>query len=643
MSRIAFAIGVPSVVVVLLALLVQARFDVSTLFSTFLNVDDRKMSMPQMPLPPNGTHRDFIVIGAGMSGLQWGIFLQKQMMETGETFAILERNDRPGIFWETFPRGRRLISVNKRHVGMHKSPEFALRHDWNSLLDAEYKMSAFSKDYYPKADDLAAYVRNLSLHISNIYYDQSVTRTMFNGTHHTVYASDGQVWTSDHVIIATGYKKKKMPRCIKRLNLPSMISTKGLQVYDYGNFPEVVTGDEKWCKNKKIIVFGSGNSAFETTNIVSNCASAVMLAYTNAPKASSVTHYVGNVRARNLDILDRYQLKSLDAVIGLHDNDDGEYKGNVCDEIPSLIKETQAHIVIFAGGFTTAVPGLVHVETNISAPTVNRKFPKVDTFWADPEVPRKWYSGCLMHSLDYGKSAGGFIHGFRYLVRAQFRYIRARFYGYEWPKITYPTILDDAGIRAKYIELYGDDDDLSVDIAKKHEQYTNMQRIVDMDQRKDVIHRIISRVQNSSALYQMQEVLFDVVDLSNTEKEGIVYYEEVPRAWINEVVPFVCRKCLLVGLQYSNKDVWNFELMFDESRFNRDPGLFLHPVFIAIIDGEVIAEEHISEDLDFEFVKKRFVDDMTQRLVVMLSRFVENLPRDAWKIPAAEAFKQAGK
>lgn len=125
-------------------------------------------------------------------------------------------------------------------------------------------------------------------------------------------AENGETWTSDHLIVSTGYSVKKPPSCLEALMVED-----GVRLYDYGNFPPAPTGDEAWCRNKKILVLGNGNSAFETTNILSNCASVVMLGYASKPTFSPITHYVGSVRMRNADILDRYQLKSLDVASGI--------------------------------------------------------------------------------------------------------------------------------------------------------------------------------------------------------------------------------------------------------------------------------------------------------------------------------------
>jgi len=42
------------------------------------------------------------------------------------------------------------------------------------------------------------------------------------------------------------------------------------------------------------------------------------------------------------------------------------------------------------------------------------KYPKIDHSYESADYPGLYYAGTVTHSLDYRKSAGGFIHGFRY-------------------------------------------------------------------------------------------------------------------------------------------------------------------------------------------------------------------------------------
>ena len=102
---------------------------------------------------------DYLVIGAGPGGLQLGYFLER----AGRNYLIVEAGDAPAQFFRTFPRHRRLISINKPHTGWN-DPELNLRMDWNSLLsDApDLLFTRYSERYFPDADDLVRYLSDFA-------------------------------------------------------------------------------------------------------------------------------------------------------------------------------------------------------------------------------------------------------------------------------------------------------------------------------------------------------------------------------------------------------------------------------------------------------------------------------------------------
>ena len=110
----------------------------------------------------NSTHSerlDYLVVGAGPAGLQLGQLLQA----AGHGYRILESGHAPGTFFGTFPRHRKLISINKVYNGTD-DPELNLRMDWNSLLspDPDLLFSRYSKRYFPHADDLVRYLADFA-------------------------------------------------------------------------------------------------------------------------------------------------------------------------------------------------------------------------------------------------------------------------------------------------------------------------------------------------------------------------------------------------------------------------------------------------------------------------------------------------
>eukprot|EP00435_Cladocopium_sp_Y103_P032328 s3873_g8.t1 len=57
-----------------------------------------------------------------------------------QDFVIFEQSSSAGSFFRRFPVHRMLISLNKRHT-RSSSPEFRMRHDWNSLLGTGWSKS----------------------------------------------------------------------------------------------------------------------------------------------------------------------------------------------------------------------------------------------------------------------------------------------------------------------------------------------------------------------------------------------------------------------------------------------------------------------------------------------------------------------
>ncbi|MEZ0077173.1 hypothetical protein [Planotetraspora sp. GP83] len=81
--------------------------------------------------------------------------LSYYLHRAGADYLTLEREAAPGGFFRTYPRHRRLISLNKVHNG-EKDPEITLRWDWNSLLNdsPELMFPRYSQEYFPSAGDM---------------------------------------------------------------------------------------------------------------------------------------------------------------------------------------------------------------------------------------------------------------------------------------------------------------------------------------------------------------------------------------------------------------------------------------------------------------------------------------------------------
>jgi hypothetical protein len=504
---------------------------------------------------------DFVIVGAGPAGLQWALLLE----EANVSYTILEQGPVAGSFFTVYPRGRRLISHNKCRVGKSRSREFALRHDWHSLLGTNLTMCDFSNEYYPHADEYARYLARVAQGLQ-VVYEARVERVEHGvgpAELSVVHSSRG-TWRCHHVVLATGLAPLPLP--------PEWASPSELS-YSYSDFPAVdpATGRAAYCDNMALSVIGTGNSAFEVTEMLKGCASEVHLLARTPPRFAALAHYPGAVRFKNLGIIDRYMLKSLDsynhflsparkAVDMLHDEAN---KQRMRERIVSQVRKSFGNITIWCGGWSGERRGLIEDMDNDR----RRKYPRYSPFFGVRNTTRAWFAGSLMHGVDWKRSAGGFVHGFRYLVRAQARYVLARDYAIPWPSVTR---VESAGAAAQHA---------------------------------------LSRMQHSSGLYQMQGQLVDVVvaveengganDVGgNVGGGGYFYIEEVPRMWIREALALALPSSLAprrtwweVRFEYGkygdgdgedwpfNNSLWNLDLV------GIRPAVFLHPVCAAVVDG----------------------------------------------------------
>ncbi|MGH1554639.1 NAD(P)-binding domain-containing protein [Streptomyces sp. L7] len=102
---------------------------------------------------------DYLVIGGGPAGLQLGQLLQA----AGHGYRILESGRAPGTFFRTFPRHRKLISINKT-LQRHRRSR-AESPDGLELPCCPRTTGccspATARRYFPHADDLVRYPRRL--------------------------------------------------------------------------------------------------------------------------------------------------------------------------------------------------------------------------------------------------------------------------------------------------------------------------------------------------------------------------------------------------------------------------------------------------------------------------------------------------
>jgi len=570
-----------------------------------------------------GSYSQYVIIGAGPGGMQLGAFMEAG----GIDYRIVERGARVGTFWETYPRHGTLISLNKRFTSRSSDEydEFNWRHDWNSLLPASAsapgspRFTSFSRLMFPAREDYLSYLQAYyRFHRLKVQFDWDVVRISRHaiGPHHrdgfSLHSSAGRQITCKYLVVATALERPLVP------NMEGIELAEGYESVDVR---------EEAYEDQRVLVLGLGNAAFEAANRAQGTAGYVhMIGRSHGGlKQSYFTHYVGDLRAVNNGVLDTFFLKSLDTI----DVETDLEKANCSLRRSEL--GGKAEISFGCGGGTNPsyregydrvirCLGWVFEDRLFDEdvkPTLNRdlgrlggKYPALKDSYESANVNNLFFAGTLSHAHDYKKSAGGFVHGFRYTARALYRMLRLNHHGVRWEA---QSELDSS---ARAVALA-------------------MQR----------------RFQSSSGLYQMFGELCDAVLVS--QHDAATYMEEVPLRFIsNSAFPGTLRVLFTMHMDYGNK---GHNGKGDLSFATREVGRahysqFLHPIMRAYLPSAagglpaLVSEFHILEDLLttwdvdelhlqplVEWISRVYARDYTTQEELLASRFKElemNLTRE---------------
>jgi thioredoxin reductase len=491
---------------------------------------------------------DYLIIGAGPAGLQLAYFLQ----QAGRDSLVLEAGPTPGNFFRTFPRHRRLISNNKVHTG-YNDPELNLRMDWNSLLssDPQLRFTRYSDRYFPPADEMVRYLTDFAAATQlNVQCNTRIVRVDRNGCFRAT-DQHGRTYDAERLIVATGVSEPYIPR-IPGIENAEVYSTVSVNPRDF--------------TDQRVLIIGKGNSGFETADNLIETAAVIHVAGPSSIRMAWKTHYVGHLRAVNNNLLDTYQLKSqnalLDGNIEHIDHRDGTYYVTVSFARANEVKkEIRYDRVIVCTGFRFDAsifgddcrPQLVHKD----------RFPAQTSEWESINVPDLYFAGTLMQVRDFKKSTGGFIHGFRYNVRALHRILQRKYHRLDWP----------------HTSLHSDPHTLMA--------------------------AVIERINRTSALWQEFGFLCDLIVI---EPDGQPrYYEELPVDYVHESDIGEADNYVTITLEYGRDhdkidpfDITVGRVAQDDVERSYD-ARYLHPVLRQYSRRKLIAEHHIAENLENEW------------------------------------------
>jgi thioredoxin reductase len=492
---------------------------------------------------------DYVVIGAGPAGLQLGAFLQR----AGRPYVIVEAGSAAGTFYRTFPRHRRMISINKPHTGWD-DPELNLRMDWNSLLtdDPDLLFTRYTDRYFPHADDYLRYLADYAAaHRLNVEYDTRVTSIEREPDGPFVVTDEhDRLRRARRVVVATGFGGPYLPP------IPGIELAEG-----YGD----VSVDPDDFTDQRVLIIGKGNSAFETANNLVERAAVIHVVGPRSIRFAWRTHFIGHLRAINNDFLDTYALKSqnmvLDATVLRIEPAESAGRPPTGELAVTLSYARRDRTVRLVYDRVIACTGF-RMDTSIFAAgcrpelTINDRFPALTPEWESVNVPDMFFAGTLTQSLDFKQHTSAFIHGFRYGVRALHRMLERRYEDVAWPHRELP---------------------------------------VEPVQLADAV---LGRVNRSSGLWQQYAFLCDVIVLDG---EVARYHEEVPIAHVLDGGFGASPRFVTVTLEYGHGhdaiDPFDVDVGRRWEAEHTDEDRYLHPVLRFYDDGELVAALPLPEDL----------------------------------------------
>jgi hypothetical protein len=289
------------------------------------------------------------------------------------------------------------------------------------------------------------------------------------------------------------------------------------------------------------------------------------------------THYTGDLRSIYLPFFDTFLLKSLNAIdhlpVKLILEQESETSQYILSHLCSKCDIEHPRHRDSIDGFDHIIycTGWKFNSDIFDFPlnkTANGKYPHINEKYESSNNPGLFFIGSLMDSHDFKRSSGGFIHGFRYLIRY-------------------------------FFQLH----------------YTKKYDIKVLKGETALVNHILARINTTSSLYQMYGQMCDII--SYNKKTGVFIIHENMTVFsfpgtlfLDETLTY-----FIMTLEYGHKVTNMLQLGDKISRIGKEvAATLLHPV-LRVYDGKktLIDEIHFDEDLLAKFTSTTLYGDKLLR------------------------------
>ena len=510
---------------------------------------------------------NYLIIGAGPAGLQMGYFMEKG----GEDYLMVDGAANAGSFFEVYPRHRTLISINKVCTGIDDAA-INFRYDWNSLIcdNEELLFKNYSKRFFPPADKMVQYLKDFAQHYNmNIRFNTHIVNVTKSDGIFLVEDQNSGVLRCKNLLVGTGVAKEYIPDNIPGVEHTIPYSKVSLDTDDF--------------YNRRILIIGKGNSAFEMADHLIETTASIHLTSPEPLKLAWKSHHVGHLRAVNNNFLDTYLLKSQNGLLearvtNIAKLDNGKLRVD--------FNMTRAHgakcsydydQVILSTGFQFDNSWF---DEDTRPDLAYGRFPDMTSEWESTNTENMYFLGTIMQMRDFKRTQSSFIHGFRYNVRALYKILRLKNLGEPWPAV----------------EL-----DYEVEAVRDH---------------------ILDRLNRASALWHQPKFFCDVM-VVNKDRNKVSYLNELSYDYLADSEIGKEEEYFQVCLEYG-PDHPDFPFEFDRyaESGKADLNPQLHPIIRHFRNGEKVAEHHVLEELEGIWKDDVFVQPLHDFLIQQLDTVV---------------------